>query len=279
MKPVTFLYFAFGDNLNSHTLANFSMLSLKKFAPDNSRIVIYTDKPNYYTFLSPIVEARMMEPSLIKEWQGKYNFVWRIKIMALLDSAKKDPGHLMYVDADTFALKNLDSMIEKLEKNYCFMHLKESLLSEDKAKNKVLMWQQTHNKTFGGMLVDKNSAMWNAGIVAFSEQEKIMLLERALKSTDEMCEQKVEQWLIEQFSLSQSLAYTNKLLQCDEWFAHYWGFKEKVLRNIQHFLSTILQQGLSINDAVKLIDIQSWNNLLIADPKKTFLKKWFKVIS
>lgn len=276
MTPITFVFLAFGNNIKNHAMANFSMLSLKKFAPAQSKIVIYTDKPEYYAYLSSIVETRMLDQNKINEWQGKHKFVWRIKIMALLDSAEKDPGHLLYVDADTFALKDLRSLTEKLDQDFCFMHLRESRLCEDKAENKMRMWQQTQNKTYGGVVVNKDSYMWNAGLVGFSEKSKVALLTRALASTDEMCEAKVEQWLIEQFSLSQSLAASGKLLPCDEWFAHYWAFKEKLFQAINTFLSQCLQQNFSIENSAMAINVREWEGLLVSPPKKSW---WHKLLS
>lgn len=276
MQPTTFLYFAFGDNLNNHTMSTFSMLTIKKLAPANSRFVVYTDKPEYYKYLAPIVELRPLDKKRIQDWKGPHDFVWRIKIMAMLDSAQSDPGHLVYLDGDTFAKTDLTSMIEELDKGTCFMHVKESLLSEDKAKHKCLMWKQIKNKEFAGMVAKEDSAMWNAGIVALDEKSKVELLQRALRSTDEMCEADVTRWLIEQFSISQALSSTGKLKPADQWFAHYWGNKEELLQAINIFFTRTLKQMHSIDEAVASIDISAWKKLLEPKPKKTFFQKLFR---
>lgn len=278
MQPTTFLFFAFGPNLNNHTMANFSILSLKKFAPANSRFVFYTDRAEYYRYLSPIVETRLLDEKKINEWQGKHKFLWRIKIMAMLDSAQKDPGHLVYLDTDTFAMSDLTPMMSKLENGNCFMHIKEKLLSRDKAENKKLMWKQTKNKIFGGMIVNQHSAMWNAGVVGINEKNKIALLTKALLSTDEMCEQNIERWLIEQFSLSQALSSSEKLEACDQWINHYWGNKEMVIRNIQSLFSSALMQSIPLDQLISNTDFSSWRNQIINTPKKSFLEKWLKKI-
>lgn len=278
MHPTTFLFFAFGPNLNNHTMANFSILSLKKFAPANSNFVFYTDRPEYYNFLSPIVETRLLDEKKINEWQGPHKFLWRIKIMAMLDSAQKDAGHLVYLDTDTFALSDLSSMIAKLDSGSCFMHVKEKLLSKDKAENKKLMWKQTRNKQFGGMLVDQHSAMWNAGVVAINEKNKIELITKALQSTDQMCEQNIERWLIEQFSLSLALSSSGKLEACDQWIAHYWGNKEMVIRNIQSLFSSALMQSIPLDQLISSTDFSSWRKPIINTSKKSFLDKWLKKI-
>lgn len=272
----TFLFFSFGDNLNNHSMINFSLLSLKKYAPANSRFLVYTDKPEYYKYLSPIIELRPLDKKRIEDWRGPHDFMWRIKIMAMLDSAQSDPGHLVYLDGDTFAKADLAPMIEELDRGTCFMHLKESLLSQDKAEHKCLMWKQTKNKEFGGMIVKEDSAMWNAGIVALDEKSKVELLQKSLSSTDGMCEADVTKWLIEQFSLSQALASTGKLKPADQWFAHYWGNKEELILAINNFFTKALNQMLTIDDAIASIDICAWKKLLEPRAKKSFLQKIFK---
>jgi hypothetical protein len=275
MQPTTFLFLAFGSNANNHAMGTFSILSLKKFAPANSRFVIYTDKPDCYKYLSSIAETRLLDEKKLIEWQGKHNFVWRIKLMAMLDSAYKDAGHLVYMDTDTFAMGNLDTMIEKLESGSCFMHVRESLLCEDKAANKRLMWKQTKDNIFGGMAVNDTTAMWNAGVVGVDQYSKIELINKALMSTDQMCEKNVERWLIEQLSLSQALSSTRKLEAADEWIAHYWGNKEDLTKNIHLFLSNLLQRMQSIDQAVALIDVKHWKTFLVPKTEKPFFQKWF----
>ncbi|MBC7428090.1 MAG: hypothetical protein H7336_05735, partial [Bacteriovorax sp.] len=194
----------------------------------------------------------------------------------MLDSAQKDPGHLIYLDTDTFALKDVSPMIAKLEQGTCFMHVKESLLSVDKAPNKKLMWSQTQNKHFGGMLVNEHSAMWNAGVVAMNADSKVSLLTKALQSTDEMCEQKVEQWLIEQFSISQALSSTGKIEVCNEWIAHYWGHKKEFIHKIDIILSTAFQKKQSLEELENQIDVNVWTRIMIPAPKKTLFQKLFR---
>lgn len=278
MQPTTFLYFSFGENLNNYTMNNFSMLTIKKLAPANSRFVIYTDKPEYYK-CSPFVEIRILDEKKLKDWKGKHNFLWRVKIMAMLDSAQSDPGHLVYLDSDTIAFKNLDPIIKDLDEGACFMHIKESLLSEDKASHKALMWEQSKNKSFGGMLVDNKSVMWNAGFVAVNEKNKIELLNKALASNDEMCDQGVTQWLIEQFSLSQALVSSNKIKPADKFIAHYWGNKEEWVQNINNFFAKMHLHQCSVDESIKAIDIEVWKKIPINRCKKSIPKRLEKFMN
>lgn len=276
MTKTTFLYFTFGDNLNNYTMTNFSMLTIKKLAPANSKFVIYTDKPEYYKY-ADFAEIRLMDANLLKDWKGKHNFLWRVKIKAMLDSAQKDEGHLVYLDGDTIAYKNLDPIIHDLDEGKCFMHIKESRLSQDMAAHKALMWSQVQNKTFGGMLVHDQSFMWNAGFVAVSANNKIEILNKALASNDEMCDQGVTQWLIEQFSLSQALASTNNLRAADRFIAHYWGNKDEWIQNINNFFAKCFLQNLSAIEAIELIDVDKWKIIPINRCKKSIAKRLINI--
>ena len=257
-------------------MGSFSILSILKFCPPNSQIILYTDKPELYSLFKEKIVFRELNEEILKDWRGSYDFMWRIKIKALLDSANKDPGHLIYLDMDTFAQKDLHSLIAQLDQGRFFMHLRESLLSQDKAKNKQLMWSQVKNKTFAGILVDKNSAMWNAGLVALPERDKVKILEKTLSCNDEMCAQNVERWLIEQFSLSLALAETKKLNEGAEWFIHYWYGKEAMITEINKFLAAQFVQNSNIPQSINQINPQDW--VQIGKTKVRVKKKIWKKI-
>jgi hypothetical protein len=277
MQPTTFLYLVFGSNTNNHVMTNFSILSLKKQAPANCRFVVYTDKPDHYKFLSSFVETRKLDEKTLADWQGKQSFVWRIKLMAMLDSAEKDTGHLVYMDSDTFALGKLSSMIERLDEGNCLMYSKEGTLAEIKVPSRRLIWKQTKDRIFGDMTVNDTSTIWNAGVVGINEFFRLELITRALASTDQMCEQEIERIHIEQLSLSQALSATRKLESADPWIVHYWNEKEDLTRNIHLFLSNVLLRQHSIEKAMALIDVNHWRDFLTKTEKRKF-QRWFNEI-
>ncbi len=277
MSAVSFLFIDFGPVTNNHFMGSFSILSILKFLPPNSQIILYTDKPELYSFFSDKIVFRELNDKILKDWRGPHDFMWRIKIKALMDSAAKDSGHLIYLDMDTFAQKELNSLVAQLDQGTYFMHLRESLLSQDKAKNKQLMWSQVKNKTFAGLLVDQNSAMWNAGLVALPENQKKQILEKTLKCNDEMCEQNVERWLIEQFSLSLALANTQKLKEGAEWFIHYWYGKDPMMVEINKFLATQFVSKANINHAIEKLKPEDWVHIGKAKAKQKSWKKFFRL--
>lgn len=278
MQPTTFLFLVFGSNTNNHYMTNFSILTLKKFAPANSKFIVYTDKPDHYKYLSPIVVARTLDEKTLIEWQGKHSYVWRLKVMAMLDSSEKDKGHIVYMDSDTFAQEPLAPMLERLDEGNCLMYSREGVFAEIKTPAKRLLWKQTKDRIFGGMAVNDTSTFWSGAVVAINEHFKFELLSKALFSIDQMCEQEIERNLIEQLSLSQSLSTTRKLDIASPWIAHYVNDKEDVLKNIQLFLSNTITRMHPIEKAVSLIEINHWKMFLNAKPERKPFLRWFNEI-
>ena len=128
MTLTTYVLISFGENPDLHTQANFCFLTMKKFAGENAKFVIYTDQPKFYKWVSSFVEIRTISQDQIKTWIGKHNYFYRVKLEALLHAALANTGHLVYLDSDTIAAKNLAEMIAKMNEGQSFMHLKENLI-------------------------------------------------------------------------------------------------------------------------------------------------------
>ncbi len=274
--PVTYILISFGDNINFHTQANFCFLTLKKFADKNAKFVVYTDTPKYYKWVSSFVEIRTISSSLIKEWIGKYDYFYRVKLKVLLDSCERDEGHLIYLDSDTIAIENLDSMVEKLDAGHSLMHLKENLLSEDTATDKQDMWTRTKNNHYSGIVVNEKTSMWNSGLIAIPAKDKKDLLNKALAINDQLCEEKVECRVKEQFAIGIVLDSTGKLLHGTRWVIHYWGNKEEWNQTIALYFSAIHQQALTASEAVDKLDIVEWVNVPINRMKTSLGKRLIK---
>lgn len=273
MVATTYVLISFGDNLDFHSQANFCFLTLKKFATNNSRFVIYTDHPEFYQWVSSFVEIRTIQKNQIQEWIGKYNYFYRVKLKVLLDACEKYEGHLIYLDSDTIASKDLSEMNSKLDEGFSLMHLKENLLCEDTASDKKDMWNKIKNRSYVDILINKQTAMWNSGVIALPEKDKFTLLSKALVINDQLCEEGVECRVKEQFAIGIVLEHTHKLIEAQKWIIHYWGNKEEWNLRINIFFSKKNQYGLSAEDTVQRINILEWGSLPINRMKTSLGKK------
>ncbi len=110
-------------------------------------------------------------------------------------------------------------------------------------------WVKT--ETFGSLLIDENSIMWNAGVIALPAGSS-HYLQTALEACDAMCRSEMRVQFTEQFALSLALAQTKKLYEAKEWFLHYWNNKPEWEQNI---IAPFLQkaQQHSLPEALHLI--------------------------
>ena len=222
------VYLVFGEELSNHIQANFSILSMLTQKEEIDSINIVTDNPKLYNFLSGEVNIFKIEQNEFREWKGKNDFFWRTKIKAIeliINTFKNQ--NLMYLDSDTFLYGNLKSIKKKLNDGISFMHLNEGKLSQLNSKTEKIMWQQTYNKKFGPVKINKNHCMWNAGVIGVPGSRSQELIEATLDICDAMLEQKVTRRLIEQFAFSLALSEFSELIAAENHIGHYWGNKEQ----------------------------------------------------
>lgn len=273
MLLTTYVLLSFGENPELHAQANFCFLTLKKFTSEDSKFVIYTDQPKFYKWVSSFVEIRNISADQVKTWIGKHNYFYRVKLEALLHAAHANTGHLVYLDSDTIAAKNLGEMIKKMDEGHSFMHLKENLLSTDTASDKHAMWKQVENKSYEGILVNNQTHMWNSGVIALPEKDKLALLRKSLSINDQLCEDKIECRVKEQFAIGIALENSGRLLPSSQWIIHYWGNKKEWHTLINNYFSKVAQCQMTAFDAAESLDINEWINVPINRMKTSLGKR------
>ena len=222
------LYLTFGENINNHIQAHFSICSFLTQHQKVSSINVVTDRPDLYEDIKRYINVVTVDEKLLTEWKGEYDFFWRIKIKAiemLCAMHKNQP--VLYLDADTFLYTNLELLRSRLLQGIALMHEDEGKLSELKGKTLGKMWKQVKNNSYGGVAMLPSHAMWNAGVVGTPNQKNNEECLLALAICDEMCKQGVTPRLIEQFALSVALNEVYGLQAADNAIAHYWSNKDE----------------------------------------------------
>lgn len=204
----------------------FSIKTFQTQISESDRIYVVTDSPAVYDNV-PGINIISVNSREIAEWKGKHNFFWRSKIMAMRMIAEKYPNdHLMYLDGDTFLKGSLDRVKTALDEGKAMMHLDEGCPGTRKRYGHYKMWEQINGNTFGGITIDSNYHMWNAGVVAISAKNLKSTLDTAISVCDDMLDAGVEQVVIEQYALSVGL-YTHgkEMLAAERIISHYWHYK------------------------------------------------------
>ena len=232
------LYLVFGDNIQNHFQANFSILSfLRQDKGLLTGITVVTDAPDFYRHLAGAVTVQALDAATLQEWQGEFRFFWRAKIKALEHVARQQPDvPLLYLDTDTFLHGSLPQLSRELAAGTAFMHEAEAPLARLTSKTERRMWQQVNGRAFGGITVHDKHQMWNAGVVGIPAARNLEAIALALRICDELSAQQVTPRLIEQFALSVALAETYAMQEARPYIGHYWSTKDEWNASIGAFL-------------------------------------------
>lgn len=248
------LYLVFGQNINNHIEAHFSIYSFLTQGEKINTINVVTDYPDFYTDFKNYINVIEVDEKILNDWKGGHNFFWRIKIKAiemLCNLYKNQP--VLYLDADTFLYKNIEPLKITILQGAALMHKDEGKLSVLKSKTVSKMWSQVQHNIYSGIAILPSHSMWNAGLVATPNKKNNEECLLALAICDEMCEQNVTPRLIEQFALSVALDKTYGLQSADNSIAHYWSNKDEWNKVIEHFFISAQFKSLTVDQIIETI--------------------------
>jgi hypothetical protein len=247
------VYLVFGDNLENYQQVYFSIYTAFIHKGDQDKIIVITENVSLFQSFEDKIEVISIDRKIIEEWEGTHKFFWRVKIKALELIAQKYPSDpILYLDGDTFFFQNIDALRRSLFQGQNYMHINEGKLSVLPTKTEKLMWNQIKNKSYAGIEIDKNTCMWNAGLIGISNKH-LECLKLTLNINDTLCADKATRRLIEQFSFSVSLNEYSKLLPAEDLVGHYWGNKEQWNLIISDFLKECFMKDYSFEQIISKI--------------------------
>lgn len=247
------VYLVFGNNMDAYQQVYFSIYSALAYKNIEDRIIVVAEDPSLFNSFKENIEIIPINRDIIKEWEGKYQFFWRVKIKALQLVAQKYPSDsILYVDGDTFFYQNTDALRNGLKNGQNYMHIEEGRLSVLSSKTEKLMWKQMKNKTYHNTKIDENSAMWNAGLIGISNKH-LDCLALTLEINDAMCADDITRRLIEQFAFSLGLNKFSVLQPADDIVGHYWGNKKQWNKIIDHFLKECFMKNYSLDEIIACV--------------------------
>lgn len=103
--------------------ARFSILNLQYFSKEieqKHRIVVYTDKPSYFSDLDVLVEE--MDNVTISMWQGANGSDERVRIMAARDAFATYHGNMIMVQNEAFFIDSPEPLFWELSNNSSIMY-------------------------------------------------------------------------------------------------------------------------------------------------------------
>lgn len=250
---------------------------LKQAGNYEVEIVVYTDQPAYYQLFSSKIHIEVLTPEKIQAWKGAKQFVHRLKIMMLQDFFEKYKADVLYVDSDTYFLKDCSALFAAINQQTSVMHIKESLLQEKENLLLKKIYKFAKKNTF---LIDHetikiplDTPMWNAGVLGIAYENR-NLLNNVVLLTDVMYD-KYPKHVMEQLAFSYILNKHTAILPADEYVYHYWQAGGKLGDTIADFFE--LYKDLPLEElAYKAYD---YRFEYILSPKKSFFRKTLQKIT
>jgi hypothetical protein len=253
-------YIVFGDNIDNHLQANFSILSVLCAGCD-ATINVITDQPGFYAQFSTTVNIIEINEHTLIDWRGANDYIYRIKIKAAEKINQLYPHQpLLVLDADTFIYRDLSDLRNHVNSGRAFMHKQEGRLSQIKWKAQRLMWKKMQFKTFGGLKINEKHTMWNAGVVLLPGPKNDHTITMALQLCDEMLSAGGPSWLVEQFASSLAISENYEIMEAEPWICHYWGNKPAWNQHLRYFFAACQVENLSVSEQIerfKRFDITS----------------------
>lgn len=222
--PVRYLTLAYGDTQRVYDQASMLLLSLIAYAPTPRELVVVTDHPERFAWFEGHVRVHAVTAEQLSSWQGSDPFSMRQKL-EVARSLVPAKGALVLLDADTFAHRDLTTMVDALAQGALFLHKREFQLGYSRRRGNMALWKEISKRTYAGWYFRPGDAMWNSGVIALPVSEA-SLLDQAVQLYDAVAEAGIRHFATEQLVLGQVLGRTQRLREAMPWLTHYWGNKK-----------------------------------------------------
>ena len=219
------LYIVFGDKLDYHVQAYFSIRSFQKQMREDDKIFVVTSRPEYYR--QAHVTTLDVSDEDIEAWKGSHHFFFRVKIKAMELLASKFPDqHILYLDSDTFLYGNLNLLKQRLDNGNGMMHCREGHPSKMKGGS-LKLWNTVKGHTYAGITLGERHEMWNAGVVAVPKDRLSKIINTSLIICDGMLDDGGDCFILEQYAQSVCMNELTQLKPANDCIGHFWGNKQE----------------------------------------------------
>ena len=242
---------AYGSSGRFHREAAVALLTIQAHAPAASELVVMTDHPRLYRWFASSMTIDRLTPAILAEWRGPHDDRFRPKIEALRRLAADSAADIVLADTDTMARRDLTPFTDRLAAGAVFLHQREYGLAAPPRKGDRSLAHEILGRSWQGIAADRDSAMWNGGIVASSRRHR-GIFDRTLAAFDEM-RTATRHFAVEQLAYSIVFPAYSPIETAAPWFDHYWycANRQEFDRAIERFLSLARLGGLTPADACR----------------------------
>lgn len=237
-KQKTIIYLMYGHR-RFKLQALFSILTLYYYIQmklDQYQILIYTDNDKTLKkYLGNIpITIEHLSPEKIEDYKGKMKYKHRIKICVIKDALQKYKNDILFLDTDTFFLKNPLPLINKISEEVSIMNEPEYDMQDRKFESCDMLTLRRsledpvtlNGKTF---IIPFSTIQWNSGLVGIS-YKNLHLLEDIVSINDQLYTNRPV-FFVEQFAIGYILQTRTNLICSEDYIKHYWRAAEKDIMN------------------------------------------------
>ncbi len=240
---------AYGSSGRFHREAAVALLTLQAHAPAPKELVVLTDHPQLYRWFGSSIIVDRLTPAILTQWRGPQNDRFRPKIEGLRRLAADAAADVVLLDTDTMARHDLTPFTDRLAAGAVFLHRREYGLAAPPRKGDRSLKREIVGRSWEGVAADRDSAMWNGGVVASSRRHR-GIFDRTLAAFDEM-RLATRHFAVEQLAYSIVFPAYGSIEAAAPWFDHYWDWtnRDRFDRAIERFLSLARLSGLTPAEA------------------------------
>lgn len=197
---------------------------------DDFLFVLYTDSKRgildkYLNGLS--VKIEVLSSQQINEFKGPQGYVLRMKPFVIKDFFSKYNNDLLFIDTDTFFLRNPTKLLQRISPGYSLMNAEEYNFVDAGAGEpdhwftiRKALKRRSYTIRGEQLAIPLATVMWNSGIIGLSPMDA-KLAEQIIELTDELYQQS-KTFIAEQFATSYILQTATQLYSTEDYIEHYW---------------------------------------------------------
>jgi len=238
---------AYGSKPRRHSEAHGAILSAMAHAPAGVEFVVLTDRPERYRWLQDSVTIEHLQSTTLRQWRGPTQDRYRPKIEALRWLAGGAIGHVVLVDTDTLTRRDLQTMVERLDRGTFLLHEREYALSAPPRRGDRVLKDEILGRSWHGITPGPQSAMWNGGVVG-CPRSRLAVLDEVAEVFDSM-RPKSSHFAIEQLAYSVVFEARGPVEEAAPWIDHYWANRPFFSRAVEHDLVAMLMSGMKPAEA------------------------------
>ena len=243
-----------------------------KLSLDNTRVILFTDRPDYFSqYLEGLpVDYVLLTAEKIREMRGRIDFLHRMKISLIEEAFSMIDGNMLYADSDTFFTADPTPLMEQLTPQKCFMHLLEyefeSMRSLPLPAGKTfrdfleLIEHNTFKLTNGkNITITPQHVSWNAGVMMFHPTHA-QYIPDVYALTDQFYPP-TQNHACEQYAFSIILQAKAKVQPCEDVIYHYWYRVKKQIIDM-YLYASMNDRWKKMPLSGKLVVVKKWSALL-----------------